>query len=191
MSPDTVSLPRTEGADVEPTLMLGASPPAHSAPSEPTPATDLGNLRVRADVIRPAPKAPRMVRQLGQLSVQLLRQRPFVDIWADRWPHVVTAVLALGDRVVLSTRTSLMDESFSMLLVHVVGVAGLCVGCSDQGRFALAPCPVARRARSLIETHGVAVWDARPATRVDGERGGASYTTLDAGGPSPLSRAAV
>jgi hypothetical protein len=84
-----------------------------------------------------------------------------------------------------------VDRAVSMLLVHVAGVDGHCAGCVDRCRFALAPCPVARWARLVVETHGVAVWDARPAASVDGECGGASLTPLDAGGASPLSRAAV
>jgi hypothetical protein len=52
MSPDTASLPRTEGADVDPTHMLGTSLPAYCAPSESTLVTDLGNPRARTEAIR-------------------------------------------------------------------------------------------------------------------------------------------
>lgn len=60
-----------------------------------------------------------------------------------------------------------LDEAESMLLVHVAGVDGHCAGCADRGRFALAPCPVARWAWSVVETHGAAVWG-RAAVRARG-----------------------
>jgi hypothetical protein len=78
------------------------------------------------------------------------------------------------ERALLDTQTSLMDKAASTLLVHVAGHGGLCAGCFDWGRFALVPCPVARRALPVLETHGVAVWDARPGAPGDGESGGAS-----------------
>jgi hypothetical protein len=55
-----------------------------------------------------------------------------------------------------------LGEAHSSLLRHVPGFDGLCLGCLDMARLALAPCPVARRALSVVETHGVNVWDVRP-----------------------------
>lgn len=82
---------------------------------------------------------------------------------------------------------STLDRAVSMLLVHVAGVDGHCVGCADRCCFALAPCPVSRWARSVVETHGVAVWDARPTGCAES----LSLTPLDAGEAPSLSRVAV
>jgi hypothetical protein len=59
-----------------------------------------------------------------------------------------------------SHQARLLDEAHSALLAHVATEHGLCVGCLDGARLALAPCPAVRRSVSLIETHGVAAWDA-------------------------------
>jgi hypothetical protein len=84
----------------------------------------------------------------------------------------------------LAART--VDGAVSMLLVHVAGVDGPFAGCADRGRFAMAPCPVARWARSVVETHGVAVWDARPSGYLGG-----SLTPMAACEMPSLSRVAV
>lgn len=87
-------------------------------------------------------------------------------------------------------REALLSESGSMLAVHVPGMDGWCVGCADLGRFALAPCPVARQALLRVETHGVAGWDARPAASAGEGHGGVSSPPIDACGASH-SRVAV
>ena len=88
----------------------------------------------------------------------------------------------LADPVLADAVKPRLDSAHSMVVVHIPGADGWCVCCADLGRYARAPCPAARQALSLVETHGVAVWDARPAASVDGDRGGASLTPLDAGG---------
>jgi hypothetical protein len=90
------------------------------------------------------------------------------------------------DRAV-GLRAEVLAEAESVLLVHVAGVDGHCAGCADRCWFALAPCLVSRWARSVIGTHGVAVWDARPAGCAEG----LSLTPLDAGEAPSLSRVAV
>ena len=60
---------------------------------------------------------------------------------------------------VVPAREVVLRRAHALLLAHVAGANGLCVGCADLARFATAPCPMARRALSAIETHGVAVWD--------------------------------
>lgn len=55
-----------------------------------------------------------------------------------------------------------IHQAESIIMVHVPSTDGWCVGCEDLGRYALAPCPASRLALSIVETHGVAVWDARP-----------------------------
>jgi hypothetical protein len=107
------------------------------------------------------------------------------------WLLELAVVPALAKPAVDHHRGALLGETRSTLAVHVPDADGWCVGCADLGRYAVAPCPAARQALSLVETHGVAVWDARPAASVGGECGGASLTPLDACGASPLSRAAV
>lgn len=84
-------------------------------------------------------------------------------------------------------RATTVDRAVSILLVHVVGVDGHCVGCADRCQFALTPCPVARWALSVVETHGVAVWDAR----LSGYVRGVSLTPLTARETPSLSRVAV
>jgi hypothetical protein len=111
--------------------------------------------------------------------------------YEPRRPHGARVLSTLAQPVLADPREARLDSAHSMVVVHVPGADGWCVGCADLGRYALAPCPAARQALSLVETHGVAVWDARPSACVDGERGGASLTPLDAGGASPLSRVAV
>ncbi|MDT5024370.1 MAG: hypothetical protein QOE61_796 [Micromonosporaceae bacterium] len=108
-----------------------------------------------------------------------------------RQPHRAPFLAKPTESVNADPREARLNDAHSMAAVHVPGADGWCVGCADLGRYALAPCPAARQALSLVETHGVAVWDARPAGGAGGERGGASLTPLDGCGASPLSRAAV
>jgi hypothetical protein len=84
-----------------------------------------------------------------------------------------------------------LDDAYSAVVVHVAGPDGWCVGCADLGRFALAPCQVGRNALVMLETHGVAVWDARPIVSVVGECGCASLTPFEGPGASSPLRAAV
>ena len=103
------------------------------------------------------------------------------------------AVLALAptEPMRADAGDALLGAASSMLLVHIASRHGWCLGCADLGGYAVAPCPAARQALTLVETHGVAVWDARPAASVGGECGGVSLIPLDANEASLLSRAAV
>ena len=60
----------------------------------------------------------------------------------------------------LDERLSALRDAHRVLLAHVATVHGLCVGCLDGARLALSPCPAVRQSVSLIESHGVAAWDA-------------------------------
>jgi hypothetical protein len=65
-----------------------------------------------------------------------------------------------GDAV--QQRADVITDAHALALVHVRGVDDLCVGCLDHASFAIAPCPYARRALSVIETHGAFSWDELP-----------------------------
>jgi hypothetical protein len=106
---------------------------------------------------------------------------PASDEAGARRPRASVVDCAVG------LRAEVFAEADSVLLVHVAGVDGCCAGRADRCCFALTPCPVARWARSVLETHGVAVWDARPTGRAEG----LSLTPLDAGEAPMLSRVAV
>lgn len=64
--------------------------------------------------------------------------------------------------LVADRRESRIDQARSIIVVHLPSADGWCVGCADLGRYALAPCPTMKLALSVVETHGIAVWDARP-----------------------------
>ncbi|HEX6870844.1 MAG TPA: hypothetical protein VF163_07080 [Micromonosporaceae bacterium] len=60
---------------------------------------------------------------------------------------------------------AVLDAAHAVLRVHVAGEYGFCAGCLDGwARLAPVPCPLARRALSLVETHGVSDWDPVPAS---------------------------
>lgn len=58
-----------------------------------------------------------------------------------------------------------LGQARSILVAHVPSIDGWCVGCADLARYALAPYPTVKLALSIVGTHGVAVWDARPSER--------------------------
>lgn len=58
---------------------------------------------------------------------------------------------------------SVLDAAFAELGLHVAGRDGWCVGClAVRAQLSAVPCWVARRALSVVETHGVSEWDAGP-----------------------------
>ena len=66
---------------------------------------------------------------------------------------------------VVDARRGAVDRAVASLVIHVAGPGGFCVGCLDaRARIAPVPCLVARAARGVVETHGVAVWDASGVT---------------------------
>lgn len=71
--------------------------------------------------------------------------------------------LAHADLNGRDARPSTVEDAHAILALHAAGPDGYCQGCLDGwARLALAPCSVARRWLSVVETHGVAEWDSRP-----------------------------
>jgi hypothetical protein len=78
------------------------------------------------------------------------------------------SVAALPERAQRGLRGP-VEEAFAVLVVHRATVDGLCAGCMDLAHFALVPCPSARAALGVVETHGASVWDSLPAAPRDGQ----------------------
>ncbi len=76
--------------------------------------------------------------------------------------------LTLARSLRAPTGVDLVSDNGATVRVHEPDPAGWCVGCADLGRSALSSCPLAVSALSTVETHGVAVWDARPAAGLAG-----------------------
>lgn len=80
-------------------------------------------------------------------------------------PHRTTAAT---HKVGRDAQLSNLDDAFAVLVLHVAGPDGRCVGCRDEwSELAGAPCQAVRRALSVVETHGVVDWD-RVAESADG-----------------------
>ena len=56
-------------------------------------------------------------------------------------------------------RRRTVDAAHATVLTHVRGEGGWCSECMDRACPARVPCPLARCALSIIETHGVTGWD--------------------------------
>ena len=56
-------------------------------------------------------------------------------------------------------RRVLLDEAHTALRLHVAGVHGFCAGCLDRHGWLRVPCPDARAAVSVVETHGMVTCD--------------------------------
>jgi hypothetical protein len=56
-------------------------------------------------------------------------------------------------------RGATVTDAYAVFLAHVAGEHGFCAGCLDRARLAAVPCPEARAAVSVVETHGVVTWD--------------------------------
>lgn len=58
----------------------------------------------------------------------------------------------------VDSRLDVLRAAQAVLRLHIADECGLlCVGCLDRARLAPVPCPVARRAVSVVATHGVIV----------------------------------
>jgi hypothetical protein len=72
----------------------------------------------------------------------------------------VQGPLGSGKMPGLDARRPLLDDAYAVLAIHTAGPDGLCLGCATGwGRSEPSPCSVARIFLSVVETHGVQVWD--------------------------------
>jgi hypothetical protein len=58
----------------------------------------------------------------------------------------------------VGARTEAVGMVHTILLVHVRGIDGLCVGCLDLASFAWSPCPEARGAQSMMDISDASDW---------------------------------